>query len=84
MKIESIFQGVLTDDEIFKISSDVKSYGDVKLSQLGVDSIGLMSVVFNLEDHLQTEIDFEELRIEDFETINKIGLFIDGYDKGEK
>ena len=76
-KLREIFDGLVDETMLKKITNHFDDVADAKLAELGVDSLVVMEIVVRIEDLYDIEIDYDEFEVELIETPRKIIEFID-------
>lgn len=72
-----LFENLVDDDIVKAINDEFEKVADIKLSELGVDSLMVMEIVVRMEDMFNIEIDYDEFELKDIETPRKIREYIE-------
>jgi D-alanine--poly(phosphoribitol) ligase subunit 2 len=76
MTSENLVASVL--NEILRAKGQSISGYDERIFESGlIDSFGIVELVLALEDHFQIKISYEDMTIQNFESINEISKLID-------
>lgn len=73
-----IFYPIIEKDKIEELHSNYSEIEDLDLSDIGIDSLGILSIVLNLEQKIEKEIDISNLNINSINSLNKIERFVYG------
>lgn len=71
-KLYKIFNGLVSDDTLNSIINDFEKIADIDIMELGVDSLAIMELVFRIEELIETEIDYENFKIDEIRTPRRI------------
>ncbi len=75
--LDFVFRNIVSDQTLEALKSSYDTLADVSISQLGVDSLEIIKIFFNLEEMLKIQLDYEKLDLEQISTPRKIIEFID-------
>lgn len=70
--VRKLFQGLMTDETLNKLESNLEEYIDCDITSLGIDSLVFMELVLRIEEISNEEIDFDTFDISSISTIRKI------------
>ncbi len=74
--LDFVFRNIVSDQTLEALKSSYDTLADVSISQLGVDSLEIIKIFFNLEEMLKIQLDYEKLDLEQISTPRKIIEFI--------
>lgn len=78
-----ILSPALQADEILNIENNYSKFQHILISNLGIDSINLFSIILNIEKYTKTEIDVTSISLEDLNTLEKIEEYINECSKNK-
>jgi acyl carrier protein len=75
-KLEFLLSGFLPGERVNEITEKYGEFKDLTLAQLGVDSLSIMGLILRLQEICDIEIDYENFKLSEVETLAKIEEFV--------
>lgn len=74
--MNDLLGGLMPEDNLTLLMNHHETYADVKLTELGVDSLAMMEVVLRIEENYGKVIDYNTFEVRFIETPRAIHRFL--------
>ncbi|WP_242292475.1 acyl carrier protein [Bacillus cereus group sp. BfR-BA-01441] len=71
-----LLEGLMKDKMLDSVVRDYDKHKNQTLTSLGVDSLALIELVLRIETNFNVSIDYDELDMNDLETLSKLDNYI--------
>jgi acyl carrier protein len=77
-RMSRIFSGLVDQSILQEMEENISEFENVSISNIGVNSLALMELVFRIESEANMQFDFDDFDIETVSTVGKIKQLVEG------